>query len=201
MKCPRSHYLRPGAFDVSHETFGNVSPLCVLLNLEALLQLTTGRVDVVAAGIADRGLDAAGLKTALKIFDLVNRRRLERAALDIVELDQIDVTQSPLAEVAKRLHLGVRVVDAFDHGVLVGWAATRLLGIELQCLMQAQQRVLFNARHDLVARGLDGGVQRDGERELLGNVGKLTDAGNNAAGGDGKVARADTDAVGIVKDT
>ena len=84
MKWLRSHYLQPEPFDVSHETFGDESSLCVLLNLEALLQLTAGRVDVVATGIADRGLDAAGLKTTLKIFDLMNRRRLKRAALDIV---------------------------------------------------------------------------------------------------------------------
>lgn len=68
------------------------SPLRVLLNLEALLQLTAGRVDIVAAGITDRGLDTARLKTALKIFDLVNRRRLERTTLDIVKLNQVDVT-------------------------------------------------------------------------------------------------------------
>ena len=199
MKCPRSHYLRPGAFDVSHETFVGVSPLCVLLNLEALLQLTTGRVDVVAAGIADRGLDAAGLKTTLKVFDLMNRRRLERAALDIVKLNQIDMAQRTLAEVTKCLHLGVRVVDAVNHGVLIGRAATGFLGVELKGLVKAEQRVLLNARHDFVARRLDSRVQRDGEGELLGDVSELADTRDNAAGRDREVTCADADAVGIVE--
>ena len=44
-------------------------------------------------------------------------------------------------------------------------------------------------------------MQRNGERKLLGDVGKLTDTGNNTASRDGKVARTDTDAVGIVENT
>ena len=176
------------------------SPLRVLLNLEALLQLTAGSVDIFAAGITDRGLDTARLKTALKIFDLVNRRRLERAALDVVKLNQVNVAQRSLAEVAERLHLGIRIVDAFDHGILIGRAASRLLGVELKRLMKAQERVLLDARHNLVARGLDSGVQRHGECKLLGNVSKLANTGNNAAGRDGEVTNADTDAIGVVED-
>ena len=176
-----------------------MSPLCVLLNLEALLQLTTSGIDVVATGIADRGLDAAGLKATLKIFNLVNRRRLERAALDIVKLNQIDMAQRTLAEVAKCLHLGVRVVDAVNHGVLIGRAATGFLGVELKGLVKAEQRVLLNARHDLVTRRLDSRVQRNGKRKLLGDVGKLADARDNAAGRDREVTCTDTDAVGIVE--
>lgn len=199
MKLLRSHYLQPEQFDVSHETFGSVSPLCVLLNFEALLQLTAGGIDVVATGIADRGLDAAGLKATLEVFDLMNRRRLKRAALDIVKLNQVDMAQRTFAEVAKCLHLGVCVVDAVNHGVLIGRAATSLLGIELKGLVKAKQRVFLNARHDLVARRLDSRVQRNGKGELLGDVGKLADTRNNTAGRDGEVACADADAVGIVE--
>lgn len=176
------------------------SPLCVLFDLETLLQLTAGRVDIVAARITDRGLDAARLKTALKIFNLMDRRRLERAALDVVKLNQVDVAQRALAEVAERLHLGIRIVDAFDHGILIGRAASRLLGVELKRLMKAQERVLLDARHNLVARGLDSGVQGNGKRELLGDVGKFANTGNNAAGRDGEVTSADTDAIGVVED-
>lgn len=184
-----------------HMKLCRVSPLRVLLNFESLLQLTAGSVDVVAPRITNRGLDAARLKATLKILDLMDRRRLERAALDIVKLNQVNVTERSLTEVAECLHFGVRVVDALDHGVFISWAATRLLGVELQCLMQTQQRVLFNARHEFIARGLDGGVQRNGERKLLGNVSKFADAGNNAAGGDGKVARTNADTVGVVEDS
>lgn len=152
MKQPRLYYQQPGLFDVSHETFWGATPLCVFLNFEALLQLSAGGVNIIAARITDRGLDATRLKAALKILNLMNRRRLERAALNVVKLDQVDVAQRSLAEVAKRLHLGVCVIDAFDHSVLIGWAAASLLGVELKRLVKAEQRVLFNTGHELIAR-------------------------------------------------
>ena len=73
-------YPATGAFDVSHETYWGATPLCVLLNFEALLQLSTSGVNIVTTGVTNRGLDATGLKTTLKILNLMNRRRLERAA-------------------------------------------------------------------------------------------------------------------------
>ena len=117
--------------------YGAQTPLCVLLDLETLLQLTTGGINIIAARITDRGLDATRLKAALKILDLMNRRRLERAALDVVKLNQVNVAQRSLAEVAECLHLGIRIVDAFDHGVLIGRAAASLLGVELKRLVKA----------------------------------------------------------------
>ena len=99
MKRPRLHILQPGSFDVSHETFWGATPLCVLLNFKALLQLSASGVNIVTTGVTNRGLDATGLKTTLKILNLMNRRRLERAALDIVKLNQVDVAQRALAEV------------------------------------------------------------------------------------------------------
>ena len=72
---------------------GGQTPLCVLLDLEALLQLTAGGINIIAARIADRGLDATRLKAALKVLNLMNRRRLERAALDVVKLNQVNVAQ------------------------------------------------------------------------------------------------------------
>lgn len=185
MKQPRLHYLQPGLSDVSHETFWGATPLCVLLNFEALLQLSTSGVNIIATGVTNRGLNAAGFKTTLKILNLMNRRRLERAALDIVKLNQVNVAQRSLAEVAERLHLGIRIVDAFDHGVLIGRAAASLLGVELKGLVKAKQCVFFNTGHELVARGLDSGVQGNGKRKLLGDIGKFANTGNNAAGGDG----------------
>lgn len=176
------------------------SPLHALLNLEALFELAASGVDIVASRVADRGLNTTGLKTTLKVFNLMDRRRLERAALDIVELDQIDVAQRALAEVAECLHLGVCVIDALDHGVFVCRTAAGLFGVELKGLVKAQKCVLLNARHEFIAGGLNGGVQRDGERELLGNVGKLTNTRNNAAGGDGEMTRSDTDSVRVIKD-
>lgn len=201
MKQPRLHILQPGSFDVSHETFWGATPLCVLLNFEALLQLSASGVNIVTTGVANRGLDATGLKTTLKILNLMNRRRLERAALDVVKLNEVNVAQRSLAEVAERLHFGIRIVDAFDHGILIGRAAASLLGVELQRFVKAKQRVLLNTGHELIARRLDGGMKGNGKRELLGDVGKFANTGNNAAGRDGEVTSADTDAVGVVEDS
>ena len=50
--------------------------------------------------------------------------------------------------------------------------------------------VLLDARHENVARALIGGVKRDGERKLLGLIGKTLNHGDNAAGGHREVARA-----------
>ena len=110
---------------------------------EALFQLSASGVNIVTTGVTNRGLDATGLKTTLKILNLMNRRRLERAALDIVKLNQVNVAQRSLAEVAECLHLGIRIVDAFDHGILIGRAAASLLGVELKHFVKAKQRVLL----------------------------------------------------------
>lgn len=152
MKRPRLHILQPGSFDVSHETFWGATPLCVLLNFKALLQLSASGVNIVTTGVTNRGLDATGLKTTLKILNLMNRRRLERATLDVVKLNEVNVAKRSLAEVAERLHLGIRIVDAFDHGILIGRAAASLFGVELKRLVKAKQRVLLNTGHELIAR-------------------------------------------------
>ena len=92
------------------------------------------------------------------------------------------MAQRALAEVAERLHLGIRIVNAFDHGILIGRAAASLLGVELKRLVKAKQRVLLNTGHELIARRLNGGMQRNGKRELLGDIGKFANTGN--AGGE-----------------
>ncbi len=42
--------------------YGAQTPLCVLLDLETLLQLTACGINIIAARITDRGLDATRLK-------------------------------------------------------------------------------------------------------------------------------------------
>ena len=107
------------------------------------------------------------------------------------------MAESALAEVAKSEHLRVGVVHTVDHRVLVRGAATGLLDIILQRLMQAQKRVLLYTGHELVARALDGGMERDGKGELLRELGELANTGDNAAGRDRKVASADVETVGM----
>ena len=72
MKQPRLQ-LSNRACSMFHMKRLGWSPLRVLLNLEALLELASSSVDIVAARVTDRGLNATGLKTTLKVFNLMNR--------------------------------------------------------------------------------------------------------------------------------
>ena len=47
MKRPLLQILQQGPSDVSHETFWSATPLCVLLNFEALFQLSASGVNIV----------------------------------------------------------------------------------------------------------------------------------------------------------
>ena len=78
------------------------------------------------------------------------------------------MAQGALAEVAECVHLGVCVVDTFNHSKFVSWPSASLLGVQLQCLMEANERVLLNARHELVSGALDGRVERNSKGELFG---------------------------------
>ena len=72
MKQPRLQLSNRG-FLMFHMKRLGWSPLRVLLNFETLLELATSRIDIVATRVADRGLDTTGLKTALKVFYLMDR--------------------------------------------------------------------------------------------------------------------------------
>lgn len=122
-----------------------------------------------------------------------------RTVGNVVELNEIDVAERPGAEVDQSLHLGIGVVDAVDHGKLVRWAAAGLLNIELDGLVEPGKRVLLHARHELVACSLDGRVQRNRKRKLFGKLSESANAGDNATGGDGEMARSDGESIGIVE--
>ena len=124
-----------------------------------LFQLPAGGIDITPPGIANRGFHAAHLKPALQLFNLLHGGRLKGAVGNIVQLDEVDVAQRALAEIAECIHLGVGIVDAFNHGEFVGWPSASLLGVQLQCLMEANERVLLNAGHELVSGALDGRVE------------------------------------------
>lgn len=171
-----------------------------LIGFEAtLLKLTASSVDVSPARVTDRSFNAVLQKAALKLFNLHDGRRLERAVLDIVELNQIDMAERTLTELNKCVHLGVVVVDAVDHGVLVGGTTPGFLNVQLDCFMKARKRVFFHAGHELIARGLNGGVQGDSQGKLLGKIGKTTNPGNDSAGRNGKMTCTDGKALGIIE--
>ena len=171
------------------------SPLLLVL----LRKLAAGRIDIRATRVANRGLNANGGKRTNEEFGLLGGGGLELGALEVVELDEVHVCESAAREVAERVELVGVVVHAADEGVLVRGPASGLLDVLLHGLVKAAESVLAHARHEQVARGLDGGVQRDGERELLGLLGKAANHGNDAAGRDREVACADAGSVGGVE--
>ena len=146
MKTGGSH--RP---PVSCETNSNQILLPALGNGEALFQLAAGGIDVTAARVADGGLDAVHDETALQGLDLLDRRGFEWAVGDVVQLNEVDVAERPLAEVDQGLHLGVCVVHAVDHRVLIARPPSGLLGVGLQGLMEAEEGELLHTGHELVA--------------------------------------------------
>ena len=107
--------------------------------------------------------------------------------------------QCALAEVAQCVELLARVVDATDERVLVGGTATGLVHVLAHGVVQVDQGVLLDARHERVASGLHCGVQGDGQRELLRLLGKADDVGDDAAGGDREVTGANAAAVRVVE--
>lgn len=107
-----------------------------LLTGETLFELAAGGVDIGATAEAYGRLHPPVLQAALKILDLLHRRGLEWTVRNVVQLDEIDVTQCSPAEVAQGAHLGFCVVDALDHGELIGRAASRCLGVLLERFME-----------------------------------------------------------------
>ena len=148
---------------------------------DALTQLAAGGIDVGAAGVADRRLDAHAGEAVDELLGLLGRRRLEGGARDLIQLDDVDVAERPAAEIAERIDFLIGVVHAADQSILVGRAPAGLVDVFAERRVEVHERETAYARHEGVARLLDGGVQRDGERELLGLVGEPEDLRDEAA--------------------
>ena len=69
------------------------------------------------------------------------------------------MAEGALAEVAEGLELRLGVIHAADEGVLVGRPATRLGDILTHDVVEVQEGVLTDARHELVPGLLDRGVE------------------------------------------
>lgn len=69
------------------------------------------------------------------------------------------MAKGAFAEIAKGIHLGIRVVDSIDHGEFVGRSPARRLDVALKGLMKPEKRVFLHSRHELIAGGLNSGVQ------------------------------------------
>ena len=94
-------------------------------------------------------------QAALELLHLGGGSRLERAVLNIVELNEIHMAKRALAKLNESVHLGVVVIHTIDHGVLIGGTAPRFLGVGLDSFVQAREGELLYAGHKLIASRLD----------------------------------------------
>lgn len=133
-----------------------------------LRKLATGGVDVITARVSDGGLDTNLRESADELLGTLLCRGLEPGIFEVVELDEIHVSKGAAREVAQGFELCVVVVHAADEGVLIRRPPAGGFNVLPHDVMEALERVLFDPGHDCVSRRLDGGVQGDGERELLG---------------------------------
>lgn len=117
----------------------------------------------------------------------------------MVELDDIDVRKVVLAEITEGSKFRIGVVDSLDEGVFVRGAPPGLINVLAHHVIEPQERVLLDPRHEHVTCLLDGGVKRDGKRKLLGFVCKTLDHRDDSTGGDGKVARTNAGALGGIE--
>src|SRR5207302_11356916 len=92
-------------------------------------QLATRGIDVEPTGGANRRRDPGCLQHSLKLLGARFRRRGERAALDRVHRDQVDVTEAVVDDLCQPVRLLNAVVDALEQDVLITDAATGALGM------------------------------------------------------------------------
>ena len=161
--------------------------------------MAAGGVDVGAAGVSDRRLDADTLEALQELLRLLGRGGLEGGAGDLVELDEVDVAERSTAEIAKGVDLFLSIVDASDEGVLVGGAATGLVDVLAERRIEVDEREPLDTGHEGVAGLLHRRMQRHRQRELLGLVGEPEDLGNKTAGGDREMAGSDVEGGRVVE--
>src|SRR5205807_6571157 len=85
-------------------------------------QLTAGGIDVEPACGPDGGRDAGGLQNGLERLGTRLRRWCQRAAIDGVHRDQVDVAEVATYHGGQALGLLRTVVDALQQDVLVARA-------------------------------------------------------------------------------
>lgn len=107
--------------------------------------------------------------------------------------------QGSSAEVTEGAKLVIVVVYALDERILVRRATASLVHVLTHHVIQVDEGVLLNARHENVARALIGGVQGNSERELLGLVGKTLNHRDDAARRDREVTSANASSLRGIK--
>lgn len=169
------------------------------IRVVTLRKLAASSVDIVAARVPDGGLDTNLREPTNKHLSLLLGRWLKLRSFEVIELNEIDVRQSSAAEITEGVELGLRIVNTADEGILVRRATTSGLYILAHDFVKVRERVLLHAGHENVARCLNGGVEGDGEGELLRLLGEAPDHRNDSAGRDGEVTGTDAKTIGGVK--
>ena len=85
---------------------------------------------------------------------------MESGFLDIVDRNQIDMTEHSFEQGGKLLRLTWIVIDTADQRILIGDAAMGLISVILAGLHQLFNRVTMVDRHDFIPYLVVGGVQR-----------------------------------------
>lgn len=157
----------------------------------ALGELSASCIDIVAARVSHSSFNANTRKGPDKHVSLFGGGRLEARALKVVQLDEVNVSKRATGEVAQGIKLVHVVVDTADEGVLIRRAAASPVDILEHDVVKMAKRVLLDARHERVARCLDGRVERHGKGELLGLSREPPDHRDDATGGYREVASSD----------
>lgn len=102
---------------------------CALLARGLLLELAASGVDIRAAGLANGDFDAGALESDLEGVEPFVGGGMVRATLNLVELDEVHMTEGASREGDEGLQLSIGVVDACHQGIFIRGTTTGCLGI------------------------------------------------------------------------
>ena len=72
------------------------------------------------------------------------------------------------AKITKGSNLVVTIVNAPDEGKLIAWTPSGLVDVFVHDVIEVDERILLNTRHEHVSGPLHGRVKRYGEGKLRG---------------------------------
>lgn len=148
---------------------------------DTVLKLSAGAVDIASAGVAHVGFDPVAVERANPVVDYRWARRMKGAALDFVHGKQIHMNEEAVAKIEQGFEVVFAIVDIAHHEVLDAWSSRADAVVGIERLLQIGKGRSHTFGHDSVACGLDGGMQRERERELFGFVGEGVDSLDDAA--------------------
>ena len=146
-------------------------------------QLAAGGFDVVAFFEAEGGGDAGFGEDVAEGLAVGNFRAFPRQALDGVVGDEVDLGLEGARVFGEDVGLGEVVVDTLDEDIFQREVLFFLRVPVLQGIEELGGGIFFIHRHDLIAHGIGGSVEGDGEADLAGMAGELADLRHEAGRG------------------